>query len=60
MSYSHIFWPVSAQVFLTLAMFILLGARKARAVKAGQVNRQQAALDSRVWPYDSCLHNPSL
>lgn len=52
MSYSHIFWPVLAQVFLTLAMFIVLGARKARAVKAGQVNRQQAALDSRVWPED--------
>ena len=52
MSYSHIFWPVLAQVFLTLAIFIVLGARKARAVKAGQVNRQQAALDSRVWPED--------
>lgn len=52
MSSSHIFWPVLAQVFLTLVMFILLGARKARAVKAGQVDRQQAALDSRVWPED--------
>jgi hypothetical protein len=50
MSSSHIFWPVLAQVFLTLAMFIILGARKARAVKAGQVNRRQAALDNRVWP----------
>jgi len=52
MSSSNIFWPVLAQVFLTLAMFILLGARKAKAVKAGQVNRQQAALDNRVWPKD--------
>jgi len=50
MSSSHIFWPVLAQVFLTLAMFIVLGARKAGAVKAGTVNRQQAALDNRVWP----------
>ena len=52
MSSSHIFWPVLAQVFLTLMMFIVLGARKARAVKAGNVNRQQAALDNRVWPED--------
>ena len=52
MSSSYIFWPVLAQVFLTLAMFIFLGARKARAVKAGQVNRKQAALDNRVWPED--------
>ncbi|MDI9245185.1 MAPEG family protein [Marinobacter sp. CHS3-4] len=52
MNSTHIFWPVLAQVFLTLAMFILLGARKAAAVKAGKVNRQQAALDNRVWPED--------
>src|SRR5690606_19565991 len=50
MSSSHIFWPVLAQVFLTLVMFIILGARKAGAVKAGKVNRQQAALDNREWP----------
>jgi len=50
MSSSHIFWPVIAQVFLTLMMFIVLGARKAGAVKAGKVNRQQAALDKRAWP----------
>lgn len=52
MSSSHIFWPVLAQVFLTLIMFIVLGLRKAKAVKAGEVNRQQAALDNRVWPED--------
>src|SRR5690606_3156098 len=52
MSSSHIFWPLLAQVFLTLVMFIVLGARKAKAVKSGKVNRQQAALDNRVWPED--------
>lgn len=52
MSSSYIFWPVLAQVLLTLIMFILLGVRKAKVVKAGQVNRQQAALDNRVWPED--------
>jgi len=50
MNSSHIFWPVLAQIFLTLAMFILLGVRKAKAVKAGEVNRQQAALNNQAWP----------
>jgi hypothetical protein len=52
MSSSHIFWPVLAQVLLTMMMFIVLGARKARAVKAGKVDRQKAALDNRLWPED--------
>lgn len=52
MNSSYIFFPVLAQVLLTLAMFIILGARKAKAVKAGQVNRQQAKLDNRAWPED--------
>lgn len=50
MSNSSVFWPVLAQVFLTLVMFILMGARKSRAVKAGQVDRQATALDNRKWP----------
>ena len=50
MTSTSIFWPVLAQVFLTLVMFIVLGARKAKVVKAGMVNRQEAALDNRVWP----------
>lgn len=52
MNSSYIFWPVLAHVFLTLAMFILLGIRKSKAVNAGEVNRQQAALDNREWPKD--------
>jgi len=52
MNANHIFWPVLAQVFLTLTMFIVLGLRKAKAVKIGEVNRQQAALDNRVWPQE--------
>lgn len=50
MNSHYILWPVLAQVFLTLAMFILLGMRKVKAVKAGEVNRQQAALNNQVWP----------
>ncbi len=52
MNSNHIFWPVLAQVFLTLIMLIVLGARKTKAVKAGEVNRKQAALNNRVWPED--------
>jgi hypothetical protein len=52
MSSNHIFWPILAQVLLTLIMFIVLGMRKAKAVHAGKVDRKQAALDNRVWPDD--------
>lgn len=52
MNSSYIFWPVLAQIFLTLAMFIILAVRKAKAVKAGNVDRQQAALDNSAWPQD--------
>lgn len=50
MNSNHIIWPVLAQILLTLTMFIILGVRKVKAVKAGEVNRQQAALNNRVWP----------
>lgn len=46
MNSNHIIWPVLAQILLTLMMFIVLGIRKAKAVKAGAVNRQEAALDN--------------
>jgi hypothetical protein len=52
MSSNYIFWPVLAQVLLTLIMFIVLGKRKTKAVHAGKVDRKQAALDNRVWPED--------
>lgn len=50
MNSNHIFWPILAQIFLTLIMFILLGVRKAKALKAGEVNRSETALNNRVWP----------
>jgi len=50
MNSTYILWPVLAQILLTIIMLIILGVRKARAVKAGQVNRHQTALDNRVWP----------
>mgnify|MGYP003662907757 CR=1 FL=1 len=52
MNSSYIFWPVLAQVLLTLIVFVVLGVRKAKAVKAGEVNRKAAALNNREWPED--------
>lgn len=52
MNSHHIIWPVLAQVLLTLSMLIVLGARKAKAVKTGAVDRKQAALNNRAWPED--------
>ncbi|MFT7247187.1 MAG: hypothetical protein ACI82A_004571 [Candidatus Azotimanducaceae bacterium] len=52
MNSSYIFWPVLAHILLTLIVFIVLGVRKAKAVKAGEVNRTQAALNNREWPED--------
>ncbi|TRY29376.1 MAPEG family protein [Aliiglaciecola sp. M165] len=49
---NYIFWPVLAQIFLTLTLFIILGMRKTKAVKAGEVDRKKASLDNRVWPED--------
>lgn len=48
----NIFWPVLAQVALTISMFIVLGIRKARAIKSDSVNRKEAALNNQVWPAD--------
>jgi hypothetical protein len=52
MNSTLIFWPVLAQVVLTILVFILMGLRKAKSIKAGTVNRKEAALDNRVWPTD--------
>jgi len=50
MNPNNIIWPVLAQISLTLITFIILGARKSKAVKAGEANRKQTALDNRAWP----------
>ena len=52
MSTHAIFAPVLVQIFLTLTMFILLGARKVRAIKAGGVDLAKTALHSDAWPDD--------
>lgn len=52
MSNSQIFLPVLAQVFLTLAMYVLLAVRKGRALKAGEADLRTTALDNKAWPAD--------
>ena len=52
MNLTSIFLPVLIQVLLTLIMFLILGARKSKAIKAGGVDRQKAALNNSAWPED--------
>jgi hypothetical protein len=55
MAGTNIFWPVMAQIALVVAIYFLLGWRRARAVKAGLVKEDQVAtlaLDNRSWPSD--------
>ena len=44
-----ILWPMLVQIFLTIVVFILLAARKIKAVKSG-FDRNKAALDNNAWP----------
>ena len=50
MNSNLIIWPVLAQIALTLMMLIVLAVRKAKAVKAGDVDRRKAAMNNRAWP----------
>jgi hypothetical protein len=47
-----IFWPLVAQVVLTIVMYFVLAARKANAIKAGRADRRATALDNKAWPAD--------
>ena len=47
---SQIFLPVLVQILLTIAGFMLLGVRKAKAIKAGEVDSTKTALDNDAWP----------
>ena len=49
MSSNLIIWPVLAQVILTWLMFIILGIRKSKDIKAGKVDRTKTALDNKAW-----------
>lgn len=45
-----IFVPMLAHMLLVFALYIKLGVEKTKAVKAGVVDRQQAALNPKAWP----------
>ncbi len=46
---AQIFWPLLAQITLTVFVFFILASRKADAIKSGQGNREKAALDNKAW-----------
>lgn len=46
---AQIFWPMLAQITLTAIIFFILASRKASAMKAGEADRQKAALDNKAW-----------
>ncbi len=50
MNINSILLPLLIQVSLTLIMFLILGARKTGAIKAGGVDRKKTALDNSAWP----------
>ena len=50
MNSNLIFWPVLTQIALTLVGFMILGIRKAKAIRTKNVDRQKAALDNDAWP----------
>lgn len=46
----YIFFPMLAQIALTLGMYVLLALRKAQALRAKTLNIKEAALDNKAWP----------
>lgn len=50
MNATLILWPVLIQISLTIVIFFLLAVAKAKAIKAGDVDREKAALHNDAWP----------
>lgn len=46
----YIFFPMLAQITLTLGMYIVLALRKTQALRAKTMNLKEAALDNKAWP----------
>lgn len=46
---AQIFWPMLVQITLTILVFFILAARKGEAIKAGDEDREKAALDNKAW-----------
>ena len=50
MSETQLFLPVILQIVLTLLLYLLLGVRKSRAIRDGQVDQARRALHADAWP----------
>jgi hypothetical protein len=50
MNSNQIFLPVLVQILITIAGFMLLGVRKAKALKKNEVDMTKTALDNDAWP----------
>lgn len=50
MNTNLIFLPVLAQIAITIVGFMLLGVRKARALKNDNIDQTKTALDNDAWP----------
>jgi hypothetical protein len=50
MSETQLFLPVILQIVLTLLLYLLLGVRKSRAIRDGQVDQERRALHADAWP----------
>lgn len=50
MNSNLIFLPVLTQIALTIVAFMLLGVRKAKAIKKDHVDMTKTALDNDAWP----------
>lgn len=55
-----IFWPLLAQVWLTFVVYVVMGKRKARARRDGDVDLAAAAIDNKAWPTDVVLTSNNL
>jgi len=50
MNQNLIFIPMLTHILLIFSLYIRLGIVKSRAVKAGSVDRNKAALNTKAWP----------
>jgi hypothetical protein len=50
MNSTQIFWPILAQIILTIGTFIVLGVRKSKAIRTGMIDLKKMAIDNRGWP----------
>ncbi|MDX1692648.1 MAG: MAPEG family protein [Ketobacteraceae bacterium] len=46
---TQIFWPMLAQIGLTVLVFFVLASRKEEAIKSGNEDPEKSALDNKAW-----------